>query len=35
MMFGVVGALLSLMFALFLPETAGRKFSVIEGKEHG
>ena len=21
--------------ALFLPETAGRKFAVIEGKEHG
>ena len=33
MMFGVIGAALSLVFALFLPETAGRKFSVIEGKE--
>jgi hypothetical protein len=35
MMFGIVGAVLSLLFALFLPETAGRKFAVIEGKEHG
>ena len=35
MMFGVIGAVLSLLFALFLPETAGRKFAVIEGKEHG
>ena len=35
MMFGIVGAVLSLLFALFLPETAGRKFTVIEGKEHG
>jgi len=35
MMFGIVGAVLSLVFALFLPETAGRKFAVIEGKEHG
>jgi MFS family permease len=35
MMFGVIGAVLSLLFALFLPETAGRKFTVIEGKEHG
>jgi hypothetical protein len=35
MMFGVVGAALSLLFALLLPETAGRKFAVIEGKEHG
>jgi MFS family permease len=35
MMFGVIGAVLSLLFALFLPETAGRTFSVIEGKEHG
>jgi MFS family permease len=35
MMFGVVGAGLSLLFALFLPETARRKFSVIESKEHG
>jgi hypothetical protein len=35
MMFGAVGAGLSLLFALFLPETAGRKFSVIESKEHG
>ncbi len=33
MMFGIVGAALSLVFALFLPETAGRKFAVIEGKE--
>jgi predicted MFS family arabinose efflux permease len=35
MMFGAMGASLSLLFALFLPETAGRKFSVIESKEHG
>ena len=35
MMFGIIGAVLSLLFALFLPETAGRKFAVIEGKEHG
>jgi len=35
MMFGVIGAILSLVFAIFLPETAGRKFAVIEGKEHG
>jgi hypothetical protein len=35
MMFGVIGAALSLLFALLLPETAGRKFAVIEGKEHG
>jgi MFS family permease len=35
MMFGVIGAVLSLLFALFLPETAGRTFTVIEGKEHG
>ncbi len=33
MMFGVIGAVLSLVFALFLPETAGRRFAVIEGKE--
>jgi MFS family permease len=35
MMFGAVGAILSLLFALLLPETAGRSFAVIEGKEHG
>jgi MFS family permease len=35
MMFGVIGAVLSLLFALLLPETAGRKFAIIEGKEHG
>ena len=35
MMFGVVGATFSLLFALFLPETVGRKFAVIEGKEYG
>jgi len=35
MMFGVVGASASLIFALFLPETAGRKFVVIEGRERG
>ena len=33
MMFGVIGAVLSFGFALFLPETAGRRFAVIEGKE--
>jgi MFS family permease len=33
MMCGVTGAVLSLGFALFLPETAGRKFAVIESKE--
>jgi MFS family permease len=33
MMFGVVGAVLCLVFALFLPETAGRRFAVIESKE--
>lgn len=35
MMFGAVGTGLSLLFALLLPETAGRKFSVIDSKEHG
>jgi hypothetical protein len=35
MMFGVVGAVLCLVFALFLPETAGRRFAVIESKERG
>jgi hypothetical protein len=35
MMFGVIGAVLSLLFALLLPETAGRKFAIIESKEHG
>jgi MFS family permease len=30
-----IGAALSLLFALLLPETAGCKFAVIEGKEHG
>ena len=35
MMFGVVGAVLCLVFALLLPETAGRKFAVIESKERG
>jgi hypothetical protein len=35
MMFGAVGASPSLLFALLLPETAGRKVAVIEGKEHG
>ncbi len=35
MMFGIVGAVLCLVFALLLPETAGRRFAVIEGKEHG
>ena len=35
MMFGIIGAALCLLFALLLPETAGRKFAVIEGKEHG
>jgi MFS family permease len=35
MMFGGIGASLSLLFALQLPETAGRRFAVIEGKEQG
>jgi len=35
MMFGIAGAALSLVFALLLSETAGRKFVVIEGREHG
>lgn len=35
MMFGIVGAALSLTFALFLPETAGRRFAVIESKKQG
>jgi len=35
MMFGIIGAVLSLLFALLLPETAGRKFAVIESKERG
>jgi MFS family permease len=35
MMFGAIGAVLSLLFALFLPETAGRKFAVIESKDQG
>ena len=35
MMFGIVGAVLCLVFALLLPETAGRKFAVIESKERG
>jgi len=35
MMLGVAGAGLSLLFALLLLETAGRKFAVIESKEHG
>ncbi len=35
MMFGVVGSILCLIFALLLPETAGRKFAVIEGKDRG
>jgi hypothetical protein len=33
MMFGIAGGVLCLLFALALPETAGRKFAVIEGKE--
>jgi MFS family permease len=33
MMCGVAGAVLCLVFALCLPETAGRRFAVIEGKE--
>lgn len=35
MMFGIIGSVLCLVFASLLPETAGRKFAVIEGKEHG
>jgi hypothetical protein len=34
-MFGAVGASPSLLFALLLPETVGRKVAVIEGKAHG
>jgi MFS family permease len=33
MMLGVAGATISLVFAFFLPETVGRTFAVIEGKE--
>lgn len=33
MMFGLIGVVVSLIAALLLPETAGRRFAVIEGKE--
>jgi len=33
MMFGLIGAVVSLICALLLPETGGRRFAVIEGKE--
>ncbi len=33
MMFGVIGAVVCLVCALLLPETGGRRFAVIEGKE--
>ena len=33
MMLGVVGAVISLLFTFFLPETVGRTFAVIEAKE--
>lgn len=34
MMVGVVGSVISLVFALMLPETAGRAFAVVEGRRH-
>ena len=33
MMLGIVGAVISLLFTFFLPETVGRTFAVIEAKE--
>lgn len=33
MMLGIVGAAISLAFVFFLPETVGRTFAVVEGKE--
>jgi MFS family permease len=33
MMLGIVGAAVSLLFVFFLPETVGRTFAVVEGKE--
>jgi hypothetical protein len=30
MMLGIVGALVSLLFVFFLPETVGRKFATVE-----
>ena len=35
MMLGIVAAAFSLVFASFLPETAGRTFVVVESREHG
>lgn len=34
MMFGAVGSVICLAIILFLPETAGRQFMVIEGRSH-
>ena len=34
MMIGVAGSVVSLVCALALPETAGRAFAVVEGREH-
>lgn len=33
MMFGLLGSILCFAAACFLPETAGRSFAVVEGKE--
>ena len=33
MMLGIVGAVISLLFTFFLPETVGRTFAVVEAKE--
>jgi MFS family permease len=33
MMFGLIGAVVSLIAALMLPETGGRRFAVVESKE--
>jgi hypothetical protein len=33
MMLALVGSAISLLFTLTLPETAGRRFDVIEGKD--
>jgi MFS family permease len=35
MMFGLVGSIICLIAILLLPETAGRRFAVVEGKERG
>jgi hypothetical protein len=33
MMLGLIGSLICLSAILLLPETAGRRFAVVEGKE--